>query len=205
MNKKIIARKIIVYAVFIVLFSSVQVTFSSHLSMNGQVPDLMLVLVVVTGYLFGVKDAIAVGLITGLMRDYFSGPAIENAGNNPSALFGLGMLMLLYVGILSAVLFSKAFHRKLPLAFVQVMIITATYKIIGHLIGFGAQRISGGEEEYLSLYEIVINSILTQVFLNLLAAVPIVVLIRYLGPYKNGVNLALIEEMDATEGSWQIG
>ncbi|MBN1891523.1 MAG: hypothetical protein JW780_01985 [Clostridiales bacterium] len=205
MNKWSIARKIIVYAVYIVLFSSVQVTFSSMLSMNGQVADLMLVFVVVTGYLFGVKDAIVVGLITGLMRDYFSGPAIENAGSSPSALFGLGMLMLLYAGILSAVLFSKAFHRKLPLAFVQVMIITLVYKIIGHIIGFGAQRISGTSSEYLSLYEIFVNSILTQMFLNLLAAVPIIVMIRYLGPYKNGVNLALIEEMDAREGSWQIG
>ena len=76
MKKKPLIRKIIVYALYIVLLSSVQVSFSDKLSLMGQIADLMLVFVIISGYLFGARDALVVGLATGFIRDYFSGRLI---------------------------------------------------------------------------------------------------------------------------------
>lgn len=203
MKKKQLARKIIVYALYIILFSSVQVSFSDFFSLGRQVADFMLVFVIVTGYLYGAKDAAVVGLITGLLRDYFAGPSFEGAHDRQSAVLGLGMLMLLYAGIISSVLFAKAFHRKLQLGFIQVMIITVGYKIFGHIATFVTQIISGNGTEYLTLYEILSGSIIPQMLVNIIAAVPIVILLRYFGPYKNGINLKLITDADESEGIWQ--
>ncbi len=203
MNKKQLTRKVIVYAVYIAIFSSVQVSFSDFLSMNGQIADLMLVFVVITGYLFGAKDVVVVGLATGFLRDYFSGPAYEGAADRPRALLGVGMLLLLYAGVLSAVLFSKAFHRRLPLGFVQIIIITMIYKIFGHFTALMLQIISGKGSDYLSFTEIMTGSIFPQLVVNLLAAIPIILLLRYWGPYNRGVNPQLIDESSTVEGIWQ--
>jgi len=204
MNKKQLARKLIVYALYIVLFSSVQVSFSGFFSLGGQVADFMLVFVIFTGYLYGAKDAAVVGIITGLLRDYFAGPSFEVAQNRQSAVIGLGMLMLLYAGVLSSVLFAKTFHRKLQLGFVQVIIITVLYKIIGHIVTFATQIFTGNGSQYLSLYEILSGSIIPQMLVNLIAAVPVILLVKYFGPYKNGINLELIADADESEGIWQI-
>jgi len=205
MKKKPLIRKIIVYALYIVLLSSVQVSFSDKLSLMGQIADLMLVFVIISGYLFGARDALVVGLATGFIRDYFSGPAYNGGSEGPSALLGVGMLLMLYAGILSAVLFSKTFHRRLPIGFVQVIIITVTYKLIGHFFTLMVQIITGRGSEYLSFAEIMAGSVLPQVIVNLLAAVPVILLLRYWGPYVKGINPNLAAETGSTEAIWQIG
>jgi LytS/YehU family sensor histidine kinase len=205
MNKKQRIRKFLVYAVYIVFISSVQVSFSDFFSLSGQIADLMLVFVVISGYLFGIKDVLVVGLVTGFFRDYFSGPAYEGGTEHPSALLGVGMLLLLYAGVLSAVLFSKAFHRRLPLGLVQVVIITVVYKILGHFTALMVQIISGKGSEYLSFIDIITGSIIPQVVINLLAAIPVILMLRYWGPYDKGVNPKLMAESSISEGIWQIG
>lgn len=204
MKKKQLARKLIVYALYIVLFCSVQVSFSGFFSLGGQVADFMLVFVIITGYLYGAKDAAIVGIITGLLRDYFAGPSFEVSQDRHSALLGLGMLILFYAGVLSSVLFAKTFHRKIQLGFVQVMIITVAYKIFGHIATFVTQIFTGNGSQYLTVYEIILGSIIPQMLANLIAAVPVIILVRYFGPYKNGINLKLIAEADEAEGIWQI-
>lgn len=203
MKNKILIRKIIIYALYIIILSAIQVSFSDTLILFGQVADLMLVFVIVCGYLFGTKDAIFVGLITGFFRDYYSGPALGGSPDQPSAIFGIGMLLLLYAGVLSSVLFKRAFHRKLPLAFVQVMIVTVAYKAIGHAIVLGVQILSGNGSEYLSLISILIKSILPQLLINLIAVVPIIFMMKYFGPYKKGINPDLSDEKSDSEAIWQ--
>jgi len=203
MKKKQLARKLIVYTLYIILFSSVQVSFSGFFSLGGQVADFMLIFVIVTGYFYGAKDAAVVGMITGLLRDYFAGPSFEVTEDRQSAVLGLGMLILLYAGVLSSVLFAKTFHRKFQLGFIQVMIITVSYKIIGHIATFATQVFTGNGSQYLTLYEIISGSIIPQMIVNLVAAFPVILLVRYFGPYKNGINLKLIAEADESEGIWQ--
>ncbi len=204
MNKKQLARKLILYALYILLFSSVQVSFSGFFSLGGQVADFMLVFVIITGYLYGAKDAAIIGIITGLLRDYYASPTIEVTGDRQIGVLGLGMLVLLYAGVLSSILFAKAFHRKIQLGFIQVMIITVLYKIIGHITALVVQIFSGRGSQYLTLYEMLSGSIIPQMLINLIAAVPVILLLRYFGPYKNGINQALIAEADESEGIWQI-
>lgn len=203
MKKKEIIRKFVVYGVYIIFLSALQVSFSDSFSINGQVADLMLVFVILTGYLFGLKDAIAVGLITGLLRDYYAGPAFEGGTDQPVALLGLGMLLMLYAGVISSVLFTKAFHRKLPLGFVQVMIVTVSYKVVGHVLFVIMLAISGRGSEYLSLFEIVTDSLIPQMIVNLLATAPILLMLRYMGPYKNGINKRLLLDSGETENLWR--
>jgi len=72
---KVPVRKIIVYAIYILLFSCIQISFSSQMSFWGQIPDLMFVFATLTGYLYGFGDGAAVALITGLIRDCFTPPS----------------------------------------------------------------------------------------------------------------------------------
>lgn len=204
MTRKERIRKIVVFSVYILTLSSIQVTFPDFLTFRGQVADLMLVFVVMTGYFFGSFDGAVVGLIVGFIRDYFAGPSLGGSGSIPGATLGIGMLVFTYIGILSAIFFTKKFHRRLLLGFAQIAIFTIIYKTGGHIMSFVVQILSGRGFEYLSFSQIVLDSILPQLAINLLAAIPVILLIRYLGPYKKGVNKLLIEEMDRSGEAWQI-
>lgn len=204
MTRKERIRKIAVFSFYILILSSVQVTFPEFFTLNGQVADMMLIFVVLTGYFYGPVDGAVVGLIVGFIRDYYAGPSLGGSENIPGATIGIGMLVFIYIGILSAIFFTKTFHRRLLLGFVQILIFTLIYKIGGHLMSFLVQIINGRGIQYLSFSQIVFDSILPQITINLITAIPIVLLIRYVGPYKKGVNTLLIEEMDRAGESWQI-
>ena len=204
MTRKERIRKIVVYSVYILILSSFQVTFPDFLTFRGQVADLMLVFVVMTGYFFGPLDGAVVGLIVGFVRDYFAGPSLGGNGSIPGATLGIGMLVFMYIGILAAIFFTKTFHRRLLLGFVQILLFTIIYKTGGHIMSFLVQIITGRGVEYLSFSHIMLDSILPQIAINLVAAIPVLLLIRYIGPYKKGVNKLLIEEMDRSGEAWQI-
>ncbi len=204
MTRKERIRKIAVFSIYILTLSSIQVTFPDFFTFRGQVADLMLVFVVMTGYFFGSFDGAVVGLCVGFIRDYFAGPSLGGGENSQGATLGIGMLVFMYIGILSAVFFTKVFHRRLFLGFAQIAIFTTIYKISGHIMSFVAQILSGRGFEYFSFGQILLDSILPQLAINLIAAIPVIFLIRYLGPYKKGVNKLLIEEMDRTGEAWQI-
>jgi len=204
MTRKERIRKILVFSVYILILSSVQVTFPDFFTFHGQVADLMLVFVVMTGYFYGPIDGAVVGLIVGFIRDYFAGPSLGGNSNIPGATLGIGMLVFMYIGIMSAIFFTKTFHRRLLLGFVQIFIFTIIYKVGGHIMSFLVQILSGRGVEYLSFSHIILDSILPQIAVNLVAAILVILLIRYIGPYKKGVNKLLIEEMDRSGDAWQI-
>lgn len=204
MTRKERIRKIVVFSVYILTLSSVQVTFPEFFTFHGQVADLMLVFVVMTGYFYGHIDGAVIGLMVGFIRDYFAGPSLGGSGNIPGATLGIGMLVFMYIGILAAIFFTKTFHRRLLLGFVQIFIFTIIYKVGGHIMSFLVQIITGRGVEYLSFSHIMLDSILPQIAVNLVAAIPVILLVRYMGPYKKGVNKLLIEEMDRSGEAWQI-
>lgn len=193
MNRKDRARQIILYTVYILFFSTLQVTFPSVFSLRGQTADFMMVFVIITGYLFGSTDGAVIGLIVGFLRDMLA-----------SSTLGIGMMLLLYVGILSSILFSKQYHSRVALGFIQVLLITLAYKIIGHFLFFVVPLILEHDRSYLSLGTIVFDSILPQAAVNLLAAVPVILLLRFAGPYRKGYVRTSEDRRNTREDAWQI-
>ena len=173
MNRFERTRQIVIYMLYLLSLSVIQVTFVDVFSLFNHSADFTFVFVVLSGYFFGIRDGTVIGLLAGMLRDFFSGQTL-----------GIGMLIFLYIGILSATLFRIRFHRRISLAFVQVLLITFLYKLLGHsvLMVFHLFTTHGGE--YLTQHEIWLDSILPQMLLNLLATIPLVFLICYLGPYN---------------------
>jgi len=193
MNRKDRVRQILVYTVYILFFSTLQVTFPSAFSFRGQTADFMMVFVILTGYLFGSTDGAVIGLIVGFLRDMLA-----------SSTLGVGMMLLLYIGILSSILFSRKYHSRVALGFLQVLLITLAYKIIGHVMFFAIPLVLEHDRSYLSLGTIVFDSILPQIAVNLLAAVPVILLLRFAGPYRKGYVRASEDRRSPKEETWQI-
>ena len=193
MNRKDRIRQIAVYAVYILFFSTLQVTFPNVFSFRGQTADFMMVFVILTGYLFGPIDGAVIGLIVGFLRDMLA-----------STTLGIGMMLLLYIGILSSILFSKQYHNRAALGFIQVILITLAYKVIGHFLFFSIPLLLEHDRSYLSVGKIVFDSILPQIAVNLLAAVPIILLLRFAGPYRKGYVRASEDRLSPREDAWQI-
>ena len=203
MNKKERARQIIVYALYITSFCCIQVTFSRVFHLFGRTCDFMLVFVVLAGYLFGTVDGMVVGAIVGVFRDYFSGPVITGMNRQPIALMWVGVLSFFYIGLVSSLLFRKRFRRKYNLSFLQVAILSLIYYSLGHIISYVYLTVSGSLVQYHSLKYIVFSSILPQTFVNLLAAVPMLFLLRFAGPYKKGVRSSLVDGYSVEDRKWQ--
>ena len=163
----------------------------------------MLVFVVLSGYLFGTVDGIVVGLFVGMLRDYFSGPVITGMNDAPVAVLGIGLLAFLYVGILSSVLFRTRFRRKYNLGLVQVAMVSAAYYSLGHILSWLYLKISRNIASYHSLRYILFSSIFPQILVNIVAAVPILLLLRFAGPYKKGIKSGLVDGYSVEDRRWQ--
>lgn len=168
-------------------------TFPQVLSFRGQTADFMLVFVILTGYLFGSVDGAVVGLCMGFLRDMLA-----------STTLGIGMLILLYSGIFSSLLFSKMFHSRATLGFVQVILITLIYKVGGHLYFYLLPLITSGDRSYLHMNAIIFDSILPQIAINLAVSIPIILLLHYLGPYQKGEKKMTDGERVSSEEVWRI-
>ncbi len=203
MNKKDRARQIIVYAVYVTSFCCLQVTFPHVFRLLGRTCDLMLVFVVLSGYLFGTVDGIVVGLFVGMLRDYFSGPVISGMNDSPVAVLGVGLLAFLYVGILSSILFRTRFRRKYNLGLVQVAVVSAAYYSLGHIVSWFYLKMSRNIPSYHSLRYILFSSIFPQILVNIIAAVPILLLLRFAGPYKMGIKSGLVDGYSMEDRKWQ--
>ena len=203
MSKQERARQILVYAVYITSACCMQVTFSQFFRLLGHTCDFMLVLVVLCGYLFGTTDGIVVGVIVGMFRDYFSGPVLTSLDSKPVAVLGVGLLAFLYIGILSSFLFRKRFRRKYTLGILQVALISCIYYSLGHIISWLYLSLSGNLVNYYSFRYIVFSSLVPQIIVNTLASLPILFLLRFVGPYKKGVRSGLVDGYSVEDRKWQ--
>lgn len=190
-EKKILIRKIIVYVIFTLLFSCFQVSFPNRLTLFGQVADLMLLYVILVGYFFGFADGAVVGIIVGFIRDYFAGPSFTDSQGNVTASIGIGMLMMFIAASISSSFFTKRMNRNAAFAFVCVIFCTICYKVTGHLIMAAVMQFFSRTSYNLSFYQIVVNSILPTLLLNVIIAGPMILVLRFIGPYSKGVNPSL--------------
>jgi len=202
MNRGPLIRKILVYAVYILLIASFQVTFPRVISFGGQVADLMLVFTVLSGYLYGFKDGAVIGVAMGILRDYYASPAITGIDGKPVVTCAIGLLVLFLAGTVGASFFTVKMKRNTLFAFAAVAFFTLCYKTAGHLAFFFWHRLALGTTYNLTFGDIILHSILPQLLLNFVAAVPLILLLKFAGPYKKGINTALIDEEKGGEQLW---
>lgn len=175
-------RKIVVYAIYIILVASLQVSFPDAFGFAGQTADLMFVFVVLAGYFNGFWDGAVVGGICGMIRDVFSPPAVIGLDGEVRVTAFIGVITLFSVGIIGASFFTKRMHRNIPFSIVAVLFATVCYKTAGYLLIFGWSTLAGSEASIYSPLTALIYSFLPQLLLNAIAAVPLMLLIRFWGP-----------------------
>ena len=195
-------RKYLVYALYLLLFSALQVTFTGVLSIYGIRPDLVFVLVVLCSYMFGFYDGVIFGALAGIIRDYFSAPSVTGIDGSVTTALGIGLFLMVAAAVFGSSFFTVRIERNFILAFVSVVIATLLYKGIGHFIIFLWFKVVTGMTYNLSLNQILLKSILPQVLLNLIAAIPLFLMLKFIGPYKNGVNPVLIDEKRKGDNTW---
>lgn len=117
MSKSLI-RKIIIYGLFVIITVVFQFGFHDLVLINGVRPDLFIVFCIITGYLYGTDDAIIIGIISGFLKDSFSGRFI-----------GLGILTCLFCGLFAAVFLKKYMNKNIFIALIQIVTGTIIYSI----------------------------------------------------------------------------
>ena len=175
-------RKIIVYAIYILLIPSIQVTLSSRLTLWGQTADLMLVFAVLTGFVYGFREGLIAGILMGLMRDVLAAPVIAGPKGTLSVAFGIGMLVLFLGGAFGAVFFEGRTNRNLLLGILAVSCYTVIYKVSGNVAGALWSSLISGTGGSRGIWTVIRTSVLPSVLMNAIAAVIIFILINFMGP-----------------------
>ena len=205
MDRRKLIRKIIVYAIYILLLSSLQVSYPGRFGFGGQTADITFVFVVLTGYFFGFKDGVIVGFITGLVRDCLAPIAVVGIDGTVRVTAGIGMLVMFLAGAVGSSFFTKRMHRNVPFAFVSIAFTTLLYKISGHFMAYSWSFIAPAAGSYnLGMYEIIVRSCLLQTLLNLIAGIPILLLLRFAGPVALSEQKRTADDviMVGEENSW---
>lgn len=196
-------RKIVVYTVYILLLSSLQVSFPDTFSFLGQTADLMFVFVVLSGYFNGFWDGAVVGFICGMVRDVFSPPAVVGLDGDVRVTAFIGVFTLFAAGIIGASFFTRRMHRNVPFSIVAVIFVTACYKVAGYLLILGWSTLADTRSGIYTLSTALIYSFLPQILLNTIASIPLILLLRFLGPVSfrgRSKKDEVIEKQG--EGSW---
>ena len=202
MRRKQLVRKIVVYAIYILLITTFQVTFPGVISLSGLHPDLMFVMVVLCAYMFGFYDGIIVGVLVGFIRDYFSAPSISSLDGTVVSSVGIGLFVMIAVAALGSSFFTRRIERNFLLAFLSVVFITLLYKLAGHFVIYIWTSVLSDVSYNMDLKQALLKSILPQTALNLFASVPLYLMLKFMGPYKGGVNPVLIDEKGKVDNSW---
>jgi len=204
MNRSGLIRKILVTAVYVLFFTSFQVTFPGLITLSGLHPDLMFVLVVLWAYQFGFYDGIIFGALIGVIRDYFSAPSIRGIDGTVVPAVGIGLFVMIFASAFGSSFFTERIERNFLMAFLSVIVATLLYKIMGHAVIYVWNAMFSDIAYNLDVKQALLRSILPQTALNLFAAVPLYLMIRFIGPYKGGVNPSLIDEKLKGDDSWLI-
>ena len=196
-------RKIVVYAVYIILLTSLQVSFPDTFSLFGQTADITFVFVVLSGYFNGFWDGAIVGSVCGMIRDVFSPPAVLGLDGEVRVTAFIGVFTLFAAGILGASFFTKRMHRNIPFSIVAVIFATFCYKVAGYLVIFVWSSMAGTTSTIYEPFTALVYSFLPQLLLNTLAAIPLIFFLRFLGPVSfrgRSKKDEIIEKQG--EGTW---
>lgn len=185
-------RVLAVYALIVPAAGLVQTTWPAGLTIMGTIPDLLLVLAILSGYLFGRRDGLVIGLAAGFIRDALAGRSM-----------GLGMLLLMYAGLLASVTFRKLFRRNIPLGLVLIILTTVLYHMLITLMTFIMPVIPDVAYSLPVLLEHMWKILPGSVLGNVLAGIPMILLLYFAGPYRRGSRNVNDEQTIAGESLWQ--
>lgn len=202
MRRPALIRMIIVYVVYTLLICCFQVSFSQVMTFKGQVADLMLIYTVVVSYFYGFLDGAIVGISVGLLRDFFAAPAVTITGGKIVPSVGIGILVMFLASAIASSFFTKRMRRNSLFSLVAVAVVTLLYKVSGHIIIGIWTRAVMHKGYNLTFAQIIFESILPQILLNIVCAIPVILLLRYLGPYRKGINPRFNSESELENNLW---
>ncbi len=190
--KKFFWRRLIIYSIYIVLLGLFQVTLPASFALEGQRADLTLILAVLSGYMFGSTDGLVVGFFAGLMRDLLAGRTL-----------GLGMLSLMYSGFLASLLLRRFFRRNILFGLVQIAFFTLVYELALVILTFMVPLQPDISYSFTFLASQASQRLPAQTAINLIAGLPLIFLLAWLGPYQR--NRQLDEEGGLAGASlWRV-
>jgi len=172
-------RLLLVYAVLILFLSQLQVTLPDSMAIMGRRPDLTLVLVILAGYLWGRGDGLATGLAAGFLRDLFAGRAL-----------GVGMLLLMYIGLMASITFGRRLQRHLLFGLVQVVWLTVIYEVVITVVALLFPVVPEIPLSAARLFSEMSDQLPGQLLANLAAALPLAFLLYYAGPRPRNERLS---------------
>jgi rod shape-determining protein MreD len=128
--------------------------------------------------MFGSSDGLLIGLFAGLMRDLLAGRTL-----------GLGMLILMYSGFFASLFLRRLFRRNILFGLVQIAFFTLVYEIIIVLLTFLVPLQPDVTYGLAFLARQAARGLLAQTGVNMLAGLPLIFLLAWLGPYRRSLRL----------------
>lgn len=145
---------------------------------------MTLVLAVLIGFLYGFREGVISGLILGLIRDCLSAPVVFGSEGAVRISFGIGMLLLFFAGVYGVLFFEGKTNRNLLLGVLAVLTFTVIYKAFGHLSIYIWNVIYSSYSVPFDIADVLLHSVLPTILLNSVFAVPMYLILKYLGPVK---------------------
>lgn len=179
-----------VYTIFIFVLSILQFALPDIVSVLGAKPDLLFVFPVLVGYLYGTMDAVVIGLLSGFIRDTYSGRFL-----------GLSMLICMFCGIIASMFLKKILNRNILLALVQVGFASVIYSVFLTVMSLVFFNVSQPIIPY-SLW-VIQNQLFPNIIMNTLVAVVLYFFLKKIGPYKiNGFSKTPAENLTG-DSQWE--
>ncbi|NLW12551.1 MAG: rod shape-determining protein MreD [Clostridiaceae bacterium] len=185
-------RQTIIYAIYLLLLTIVQFTLSGWLIPVALMPDLALVFVIICGSFYGGDEGMIIGLIAGFLRDMLSGRVL-----------GLGMLLLMFAGLAASGLFIKWFRRNSFVVILQIITISFFYELFIIGLTYLFPMLPDQIYSLKQLFDLHLRDSALQIGLNTAAAIPLMFLLHYLGPYPRGQKRTGMEEDDNGDNVWR--
>ena len=113
------------------------------------------------------------------------------------------MLVLFLAAAFASSFFTGRMKRNVPFSFATVAVATIIYKVAGYLLSVLWFSLVQHTVTAMDLADFALGSLLPQLGLNLIAAIPLVFLLKFLGPYKRGSAKDKNEDkIISGEGNW---
>lgn len=166
-------RMVLVYAGYTLGLALLQVTWPDTLAPGGVRPDLALVVTAFAGYFYRETDGAAIGLLSGFMLDMQSG-----------RILGLGMLLMVFAGLLPALLFRHMYQRPAWLAFTAVSASAVFFHAGTVLLSWGFPTLPDLGRNLYEIRPLILERILPAILTDAVISIPLAFLFRYAGPYR---------------------
>ena len=115
--------RLFVFLIMVVLAIMVQTTALQVVKIWGNIPDLVMILVIFNGFLRGTREGAFLGLVAGLLLDFAAG-----------GYFGLNALTMVLAGYLAGIAESRLYKDNLVIVMLLVGLITVVSQLAQYLL-----------------------------------------------------------------------